>query len=66
MLHNALAFGWSPPFPASYAIEFLCMFAAKLMVLDCMNVFAASQGGALPKRWAAMGRIVMAVVFLHF
>jgi hypothetical protein len=55
-----------PPFPATYANEFLCTFTAKLMVLDCMYVFAASGFGALPKRWAAAGRIVIMLVFLLF
>jgi hypothetical protein len=47
-----------------YAVEFLCMCAAKLMVLDRMMVFAAPPGAGIPKLWAAAGRAVMAAVVL--
>jgi hypothetical protein len=38
--------------------------AAKLMVLDRMSDFAAGQDDRMRKRWAAGGRVVMAVVVL--
>jgi hypothetical protein len=57
--HIALAFRWRSVFQVTYAIEFLCLSAAKLLVLDRMSDFAA--GGA-PRRWAVGGRIVMAAV----
>ena len=60
----ALAYSWRAAFLVSYAIEFLCLSAAKLMVLDRMAVFAAPQGARLQKRWAAAGRVVMAAVVL--
>ncbi len=60
----ALAYSWRAPFLVTYAVEFLCLSAAKLMVLDRMSVFAAPQGTRLQKRWAAVGRVVMAVVVL--
>ena len=61
------AYSWSAVFLVSYAIEFLCLSAAKLMVLDRMAEFAAGhnwQDVGMRKRWAAGGRIVMAAVVL--
>ena len=60
----ALAYSWYAAFAVTYAIEFLCLSAAKLMVLDRMSVFAAPQGTRLQTRWAAAGRVVMAAVVL--
>ncbi len=60
----ALACSWRAAFNVAYDIEFLCLSAAILMVLDRMSAFAAPQGSRLHKRWAAAGRIVMAVVVL--
>ena len=60
----ALAYSWHAAFTVTYAIEFLCLSAAKLMVLDRMSVFAAPQGTRLQTRWAAAGRVVMAAVVL--
>ena len=53
---------WQCVFLVTYAVEFLCLSAAKLMVLDRMSVFAAPQaeGSAAQKRWTAAGRVVMA------
>ena len=39
----ALSFSWRAAFSVFYAIEFLCLSAAKLMVLDRMSDFAAPQ-----------------------
>jgi hypothetical protein len=55
---------WFAVFLVTYGIEFLCLSAAKLMVLDRMSVFAAPQGTGMRRRWAAAGRVVMAVVVL--
>ena len=60
----ALSLSWKSAFLVAYAIEFLCMCAAKLMVLDRMMVFAAPPGAGMPKLWAAAGRVVMAAVVL--
>jgi hypothetical protein len=60
----ALAYSWRAVFTVLYAIEFLCLSAAKLMVLDRMAVFAAPQDEGLQKRWALAGRVVMAAVAL--
>jgi len=60
----ALGYSWRAAFLVTYAVEFLCLSAAKLMVLDRMSVFAAPQGARLQKRWAAAGRVVMAAVVL--
>jgi hypothetical protein len=60
----ALADSWTSAFLVTYAVEFLCLCAAKLMVLDRMMVFAAPQGTRLLKRLAAAGRAVMAAVVL--
>jgi hypothetical protein len=61
---NASSYGWLPLYCVSYAVEFLCLSAAKLMVLDRMSVFAALEGTAMRKRWVAAGRVVMAAVVL--
>ena len=42
----------------------MCLSAAKLMVLDRMSLFAAGQDKSTKKRWAAGGRMVMALVVL--
>jgi hypothetical protein len=60
----ALSYSWLGVFAVTYAIEFLCLSAAKLMVLDRMSDFAAGQDEGTRKRWAAGGRMVMAVVVL--
>ncbi len=61
---NATSYRWLPLYFVTYAIDFMCLSAAKLMVLDRMSVFAAPEGSAMRKRWAAAGRVVMAVVVL--
>mgnify|MGYP000456850898 CR=1 FL=1 len=60
----ARAHSWYSAFLVTYAIEFLCLSAAKLMVLDRMSVFAAPRGERMKKWWAAAGRVVMAAVVL--
>jgi hypothetical protein len=60
----ALSYSWAAVFFVMYAIEFLCLSAARLMVLDRMSDFAAGQDEGTRKRWAAGGRVVMAVVVL--
>jgi hypothetical protein len=62
--HSAVALSWLPAWYVTYAIEFMCMCAAQLMVLDRMMVFAAPQDAGMQKRWAAAGRVVMAAVVL--
>jgi hypothetical protein len=64
--YDSLSISYSlyPIFIVPYAIEFLCLSSAKLMVLDRMTDFAAGQDEGTRKRWAARGRIVMAVVVL--
>ncbi len=59
----ALSFSWRAAFSVFYAIEFLCLSAAQLMVLDRMSDFVA-RAGDRRKRWIVGGRIVMAVVLL--
>jgi hypothetical protein len=60
----SLSYSWLAVFTVTYALEFLCLSAAKLMVLDRMTNFAAGQDEGTKKRWAAGGRMVMAVVVL--
>jgi hypothetical protein len=57
----SLGYRWRAAFLVTYAIEFLCLSAALLMVLDRMSMFAAPD---MPRRWALAGRVVMAVVVL--
>ena len=60
----SLGYRWRAAFLVTYAIEFLCLSAALLMVLDRMSVFAAPQGAQPQQRWALAGRVVMATVIL--
>jgi hypothetical protein len=55
---------WRAVFTVTYAIEFLCLSAAKVMVLDRMRDFAAPLGDGMRRRWVVGGRVVMAVVVL--
>jgi hypothetical protein len=57
----ALSYRWRAAFLVTYAIEFLFLSAALLMVLDRMSVFAAPD---MRGRWALAGRVVMAAVVL--
>jgi hypothetical protein len=57
----ALSYRWRAAFLITYAIEFMCLSAALLMVLDRMSMFAALD---MPRRWALAGRVVMAAVVL--
>jgi hypothetical protein len=57
----SLSYRWRAAFLVTYAIEFLCLSAALLMVLDRMSVFAAPD---MPRRWALAGRVVMTAVVL--
>jgi hypothetical protein len=59
-----LSHRWAAVFFVMYTIEFLCLSAARLMVLDRMSDFAAGQDEGTRKRWAAGGRVVMAAVVL--
>ena len=53
---------WSAAFYVPYAIEFLCLSVAKLLVLHRMADFAVPKGDGLSKRLAVGGRVVMAAV----
>jgi len=53
---------WYSGFCIMYAIEFLCLSVAKLLVLDRMADFAVVKGDGMSKRLAVGGRVVMAVV----
>jgi hypothetical protein len=64
MLQMALVYRWRSFFLVTYAVEFLCLSAAKLMVLDRMSLFAAPQGAQPQQRWALAGHFVMAAVVL--
>jgi len=55
---------WYSVFSITYAIEFLCLSVAKLLVLDRMADFAVPKGDGMSKRLAVGGRVVMAVVVL--
>ena len=53
---------WNSAFCITYAIEFLCLSVAKLLVLDRMADFAVPKGDGMSRRLAVGGRVVMAVV----
>jgi hypothetical protein len=58
----AQLFSWLAAFMIMYAMEFLCLSAAKLMVLDRMMDFAMPKGEGVSRRWFVVGRVVMAAV----
>ena len=59
---GALAEYWVAAFYVPYAIEFLCLSVAKLLVLHRMADFAVPKGDGLSRRLAVGGRVVMAAV----
>ncbi len=60
----AVALSLRVVFTVTYAIEFLCLSKAKLMVLDRMSDFALPQEGGVLRRWVVGGSVVTAVVVL--
>jgi len=58
----AQALRWAAAFLVTYALEFLCLSVAKLMVLNRMSDFAAPKGDGMSRRWVVWGRVVMAAV----
>ena len=56
---NARGQYYTAAFLVTYAVEFLCLSTAKLMVLDRMKDFLAKD--AMSRRLAVAGRVVMAV-----
>ena len=61
---NAQEQYWGAAFYVTYAIEFLCLSVAKLLVLHRMADFAVPKGDGLFTRLAVGGRVVMAAVVL--
>ena len=59
---NAQAQYWRAAFYVIYAIEFLCLSVAKLLVLDRMAEFAVPKGDGWRRRLAGGSRAVMAAV----
>ena len=59
---NAQSQYWAAAFYVPYAIEFLCLSVAKLLVLHRMADFAVPKGDGLSRRLAVGGRVVMAAV----
>ena len=53
---------WAAAFYVPYAIEFLCLSVAKLLVLHRMADFAVPKSDGLSRRLAVGGRVVMAAV----
>ena len=61
-LYYARAYLWSAAFLLLYAVEFFCLSAAKLMVLDRVQDFAAvGSDGSISGR-SKLGRVVMGIV----
>ncbi len=58
----ALYYSWGAAQEVTFAIEFLFLSAAQLMVLDRMSDFVTSDGDGARKWWVAGGRAVMAAV----
>jgi hypothetical protein len=53
---------WFAAFYVTYAIEFLCLSVAKLLVLDRMAEFEVAKGVGMRRLLAVGGRVVMAIV----
>jgi hypothetical protein len=59
----ASSLNWRSAFTVTYAVEFLCLSAAKLMVLDRMVAFALLRMDvSATQRWLLGGRVVMMLV----
>ena len=62
-LYQAEAAKWQATFSVAYAVEFLCLSAAKLLVLDRMSDFAIANTNIIDmKRWTYCGKVAIAVV----
>ena len=59
---NAQGQYWAAAFYVTYAIEFLCLSVAKLLVLHRMADFAVPKSDGLSRRLAVGGRVVMTAV----
>lgn len=60
--YNSETAQWQASFAVSHALEFLCLSAAKLMVLDRMSDFAMPMmSDATRKKWKKLGKVMMAV-----
>jgi hypothetical protein len=59
---NAQIYSWIALFVVAYAIEFFCLSAAKLMILDRMVAFAMPKREGKSRNWVVGGRVVMAAV----
>jgi hypothetical protein len=59
---SAQSLYWSAAFYVPYAIEFLCLSVAKLLVLHRMTDFAVPKSDGLSRRLDVGGRVVMAAV----
>jgi hypothetical protein len=60
----ALSYSYRPSFTVTYAIEFLCLSVAKLLVLDRMSDFAVPESDSLRKRvlvawWCVLVGVVL-------
>jgi hypothetical protein len=55
---------WGGAFYVTYAMEFLLLSVAKLLVLDRMADFGVVKGAGMSKHLAVGGRVVMAVVIV--
>jgi len=55
---------WEAAFVIPFAIEFVCLSVAKLMVLERMADFAVAKNDGMWSRVAVGGRVVMAAVFV--
>lgn len=58
--HWSLSDRWNGGFKVTYAIEFLCLSLAKLLVLDRLSKFASA--GMTLSRWVVSKRVVLAAV----
>jgi hypothetical protein len=58
---NELTYRWLAVVPAMFALEFLCLSVANLMILDRMSAFASpkTSGGS---KWAVGARVVIVAV----
>jgi hypothetical protein len=58
----AISYRWNAAFIVTYAIEFMCLSTAELMVLDRMIDFVVPASGVVRRKWMWAARIVLGVV----
>jgi hypothetical protein len=61
---SSTVYSWRAAFTVTYAIDFMCLSIAKLMVLDRMSDFAVPKEGVMRKWWITAQRAVLVIAVI--